>query len=348
MIAQLVQEALPPEFAMPERLSAEGQRAWKVITDFLQRRKLTHSGGHDKVFYSPEEWKRRGEEEVGGELYIIHDGGEHARAISWEAEDEKSREALQTQLRSAGMFMEQITYVTSGVYKITPVTDPKPHAAEPAAAPAGPAGLESAVSAARAFLSEDDFPPVGVNQRRSRRDRLARLRRRRGEDSEGRPLKEGDAQPGYDIPHDEHPEDFPHGHQAPPEEEEQDEITLGKSILKHIELLRAAIPDDLFLPPGVIKNLDIIKQQAEQLLTMHGADTDIALESQPVTATISAARELLAEEEQEKEGDPVEAYGVMGVKSKPWRRRFKNRKAFQAWLDKHEGDVEVHASRKAD
>lgn len=38
----------------------------------------------------------------------------------------------------------------------------------------------------------------------------------------------------------------------------------------------------------------------------------------------------------------VEAYGVKGMKSTPWRKQFKNQKAFEDWLDKNEGDVEVH------
>jgi hypothetical protein len=329
IVGQLVQEALPPEFAMPERLSPEGQRGWKIITDFLRQRRLTHSGGHTKVFYSPDEWKAKGEDETGGELFIVHDGGEHARAISWEAEDEKTRERLQSLLRPAGLFMEQLTYVTSGLYKIGASADPKPEP-EPTAVkqPEAPTpGLESAVRAAREFLNEDDFPPVGVNRRRSPRDRLARLRQRRGEDKDGKPIKEGDAQPGYDVPH---------------EQEEHDEIALGQSILKHIELLRAAIPEDTMLPPGVIKNLDIIKRQAEQLLSLHGADTEVALES--------TVGDLLDSDEDDEDNDntPIEAYGVRGMKSTPWRKRFKNRKALNAWVEKGDGDIEVHATRKAD
>jgi len=43
---------------------------------------------------------------------------------------------------------------------------------------------------------------------------------------------------------------------------------------------------------------------------------------------------------------PVEAYGVMGTGSTPWRKKFKNEKAFVKWLEKHQGNVEVYGSRR--
>jgi hypothetical protein len=42
----------------------------------------------------------------------------------------------------------------------------------------------------------------------------------------------------------------------------------------------------------------------------------------------------------------VEAYGVKGMKSTPWRKVFKNQKALEAWMDKNDGDVEVKGTRK--
>ena len=48
-----------------------------------------------------------------------------------------------------------------------------------------------------------------------------------------------------------------------------------------------------------------------------------------------------------EEDGSVEAYGVKGVKSTPWRKTFKNQKAFEQWLEKNEGDVEVQGTRKA-
>lgn len=44
----------------------------------------------------------------------------------------------------------------------------------------------------------------------------------------------------------------------------------------------------------------------------------------------------------------IEAYGVKGVSSKQWRKVFKNRAAFEAWLDKNAGDVEVYGTREVE
>ena len=42
----------------------------------------------------------------------------------------------------------------------------------------------------------------------------------------------------------------------------------------------------------------------------------------------------------------VEAYGVKGMKSLPWRKSFASVEALQAWADKH--SAEVHGIRDAD
>jgi len=40
-----------------------------------------------------------------------------------------------------------------------------------------------------------------------------------------------------------------------------------------------------------------------------------------------------------------EAYGVRGIKSTPWRRVFKTQKAFETFMDKNEGNIEVYGTR---
>lgn len=50
----------------------------------------------------------------------------------------------------------------------------------------------------------------------------------------------------------------------------------------------------------------------------------------------------------EGESGAVEAHGVRGTKSTPWRKTFKSQEAFEAWLEKNEGDVEVQGTRKLD
>jgi len=53
-----------------------------------------------------------------------------------------------------------------------------------------------------------------------------------------------------------------------------------------------------------------------------------------------------AKESKEKADDrKVEAHGVKGMKSTPWRKTFKNQAEFEKWCDKHEGDIEVQGYR---
>lgn len=46
------------------------------------------------------------------------------------------------------------------------------------------------------------------------------------------------------------------------------------------------------------------------------------------------------------DSNAIEAHGVKGMKSTPWRKTFKSQEHFQKWLDKNEGDVKVHGTRK--
>lgn len=47
-----------------------------------------------------------------------------------------------------------------------------------------------------------------------------------------------------------------------------------------------------------------------------------------------------------KAAHTFEAYGVKGMNSKPWRKTFRDQAAFEAWIEKNEGDIEVHGTRE--
>lgn len=65
---------------------------------------------------------------------------------------------------------------------------------------------------------------------------------------------------------------------------------------------------------------------------------------------ISMDPQAVAEEDVtgELKSGPIEAYGVHGMKSKQWRKIFKNQTAFEKWLDKNEGNVEVYGTREVE
>lgn len=44
----------------------------------------------------------------------------------------------------------------------------------------------------------------------------------------------------------------------------------------------------------------------------------------------------------------IEVYGVMGVKSKKFKKKFKSQKEFEKWLEKNDGNVEIYGSRDLD
>ena len=46
------------------------------------------------------------------------------------------------------------------------------------------------------------------------------------------------------------------------------------------------------------------------------------------------------------DGEEMEAYGVKGMKSTQWRKKFNNWEAFEKWLEKMDGDVEVYGTRR--
>lgn len=55
-------------------------------------------------------------------------------------------------------------------------------------------------------------------------------------------------------------------------------------------------------------------------------------------------KEFYGDEAPESDG-PVEVYGVMGMKSKPFRKKFKSQQDLEKWMDKNEGNFEIQGYR---
>lgn len=113
------------DLAMPEGLSPRGEKAYRAIMKFLKARGLTGTQGC-KVFYSPEEWKERGEQ-YGTEsvLVVVYDGADARRCFSMDACYERARpgtncyepfEALQEELGKLDMYSQECTGWYSAVY----------------------------------------------------------------------------------------------------------------------------------------------------------------------------------------------------------------------------------------
>lgn len=110
--------------AKPEGLDAAGEKAYKVIMAFLKARKLTYV--QQKAFYSPAEWKERGEQYgTESKLVIVIEGAEMRRCLSMDACYEVARpgtncyepyEALQERLEAEGLYNQDCTSWYSAIY----------------------------------------------------------------------------------------------------------------------------------------------------------------------------------------------------------------------------------------
>ena len=115
---------------MPPGLNDAGQRAYKLIVEYLKRHNLTNTGGC-KAFYSPTEWKDR--EEVYGSdahLVVVYDGGDMRPVFNIGVayyDDCATRkpyslyEGMQAALREAGLYFDECTSWYSAVYSVDSV-----------------------------------------------------------------------------------------------------------------------------------------------------------------------------------------------------------------------------------
>ena len=75
------------DWPIPVDLSDQGRVAAQAVLDFLTEKDITYHGGGGR-FYSPQEWRERGEIYGTGSLLVItHDGGAHSAAFNPDYED---------------------------------------------------------------------------------------------------------------------------------------------------------------------------------------------------------------------------------------------------------------------
>jgi hypothetical protein len=104
--------------AVPEGIKGPGYDAYLAIIKFLSDHDLTDTGGC-KTFYTPEEWKARGEQYgLGSLLVVVHDGGAVAEVCNLDYENYGLHDELQDALKQAGFYMEGCTSWYSAVYPV--------------------------------------------------------------------------------------------------------------------------------------------------------------------------------------------------------------------------------------
>ena len=108
----------PTDAARPEGLSPRGNKAYEIICRFLEAHDLAFTGGC-RLFYSPAEWRERGESYCGNsELVIVYDGAEAKYALSLDGLRYDIHELLRSELGDVDLFTEEGTHWYSGVYPV--------------------------------------------------------------------------------------------------------------------------------------------------------------------------------------------------------------------------------------
>ena len=104
-------------FQMPEGLSDKGQAAWKAIITLLLSEDPQMSTGGCKAFYSPAEWRKRGEAYgCDGELIVVYDGGDHRPYFTLDSECYALVERMQQTVGTLGCHIEECTTWYAAVY----------------------------------------------------------------------------------------------------------------------------------------------------------------------------------------------------------------------------------------
>lgn len=106
------------DFAMPDGLSEDGQRAWKAIVTLLLTDDPQMSTGGCRAFRSPSEHAARGEAYgKESELVIVYDGGDHRPYFTLDSECYDLVERMNGMLSPLGLYIEECTTWYAAVYR---------------------------------------------------------------------------------------------------------------------------------------------------------------------------------------------------------------------------------------
>lgn len=107
---------------IPAGLDAKGRKAAQAIIKLLKKHGADDLGSNR--FYTPQQWRDRGEEYGRNSVLVItYDGGDHRRFFNMDAcyrtgraSDYDSWEEMQEVLREAGFYFEECTCWYAAVY----------------------------------------------------------------------------------------------------------------------------------------------------------------------------------------------------------------------------------------
>jgi hypothetical protein len=108
------------DFDRPDGLDLRGVAAFDALLGFIRSHDI-ESGGGCRAFYSPDEWRARGEQYgLNSVLIVCHDGGGLAPVFNLDYECYKLHDEMQRVMRLHGFFAQDCTGWYSAVYPESP------------------------------------------------------------------------------------------------------------------------------------------------------------------------------------------------------------------------------------
>ena len=106
------------DFQIPDGLSKKGEASAKALIKLAQKMNGSEaSGGGCRAFYTPEQWKERGEEYgLGSELIVVHDGGDLCPFLNWDYECYDAVDKSVEALKKVGTYAESCTCWYTAIY----------------------------------------------------------------------------------------------------------------------------------------------------------------------------------------------------------------------------------------
>lgn len=102
----------------PAGLSTAGEKAYEVIMSLVANQESFCTGGC-KAFYSPSEWRARGEYYgLSSHLIVVHDGGDFAPMFNPNYLQYSAHAEMQEALSKVGLYAEACTCWYSAIYNI--------------------------------------------------------------------------------------------------------------------------------------------------------------------------------------------------------------------------------------
>lgn len=105
------------DFNIPTGLSRLGRKAAHAIIKHARSVLSNASGGGCRAFYTPEEWKERGERYgLSAELIVVHDGGDLDDFFSYDSGYYALVEGMNEALNAVGVYAESCTCWYTAIY----------------------------------------------------------------------------------------------------------------------------------------------------------------------------------------------------------------------------------------